>query len=251
MKSEAKNTHKKGRQALFWVLIVILALVFIFAVYSIYSYFASNRAANESSAALASLAVTSDTESEFPLTVDFDALQGENSDIVAWLYSPDTPINYPVVWYTDNDYYLHRLTDGSYNSAGTLFVDCACSKDFLGFNTIIYGHNMRVDTMFGTLTDYSDQSYYDAHPTMWLATPNQNYRVDLFSGFVTKAGSEIYTPIDDVTALADYIENAASLSTFEPNDGIEMTEHVLVLSTCSYQFNNARYVLMGYLVPCA
>ena len=58
-----------------------------------------------------------------PITVDFERLQEENKDIIAWLYCPDTEINYPVVQSKDNEYYLRRLLDGTWNIAGTLFID--------------------------------------------------------------------------------------------------------------------------------
>lgn len=57
------------------------------------------------------------------ISVDFDALRQQNGDVVAWLYGADTGLNYPVVQADDNDYYLYRLLDGSYNKNGTLFVD--------------------------------------------------------------------------------------------------------------------------------
>ena len=63
-----------------------------------------------------------------PITVDFERLQEENKDIIAWLYCPDTEINYPVVQSKDNEYYLRRLLDGTWNIAGTLFMDVSFWK---------------------------------------------------------------------------------------------------------------------------
>lgn len=97
------------------------------------------------------------------IVVDFEELWKENGDVVGWLYCPDTVINYPVVQGDDNDYYLRRLLDGSNNIAGTLFIDARNKGDFSDWNTVVYGHNMRNDTMFGTLTEYASQEYYCSH----------------------------------------------------------------------------------------
>ena len=59
----------------------------------------------------------------------------------------------------DNNYYLYRLLDGSYNKNGTLFVDAACKADFSGRNTIIHGHHMRSGAMFGHLVEYKKQAF--------------------------------------------------------------------------------------------
>ncbi len=64
------------------------------------------------------------------LNVDFDELKEINEDVAAWLYIPDTIINYPVVQGEDNNFYLKHLLDGTYNANGCLFVDCKNSADF-------------------------------------------------------------------------------------------------------------------------
>ena len=179
------------------------------------------------------------------IEVDFDALWKLNTDIVAWLYSPDTPINYPVVQSGDNEYYLRRLLDGSWNIGGTLFLDYRCPADFSHGNNIIYGHQMRSGTMFGSLKRYRDQSYYDAHPVMYLATPAGQYRVELFAGCTVSAFHEIY----DTDVTEDQLLELMKQSTFAPEHPIELDGPILTLSTCAYDFENARYIVMGKLVP--
>lgn len=117
-----------------------------------------------------------------PITVDFERLQEENKDIIAWLYCPDTEINYPVVQSKDNEYYLRRLLDGTWNIAGTLFMDYRNAADCSDLHTIIYGHNMKNNTMFGSLPKYSKQEYYEEHSVLYLLTPKQNYKVKLIAG---------------------------------------------------------------------
>ena len=99
-------------------------------------------------------AAVNETADIVPIQVDFDVLSKENQDVIGWLYCPDTSINYPVVQAADNEYYLHRLLDDSKNAAGTLFMDYRNSADLSDWNSVIYGHNMKNGSMFGSLPDY-------------------------------------------------------------------------------------------------
>lgn len=96
--------------------------------------------------------------------VDFAALEGVNSDIVAWLYGADTGLNYPIVQAEDNDYYLYRLLDGTWNKNGTIFMDYVNRSDFSDQNTLVYGHHMKSGAMFGALVQYKKQEFYDRPP---------------------------------------------------------------------------------------
>ena len=121
-----------------------------------------------------------------PITVDFERLQEENKDIIAWLYCPDTEINYPVVQSKDNEYYLRRLLDGTWNIAGTLFMDYRNAADCSDLHTIIYGHNMKNNTMFGSLhrTEGSKSGcYFNVNTTK---TPASMRQVPML-GFVREA----------------------------------------------------------------
>lgn len=183
-----------------------------------------------------------------PIEVDFEVLWETNMDVVGWIYCEDTPINFPVVQAEDNDYYLRRLIDGTWNSSGTLFTDYRNAADFSDSNTIIYGHNMKNKGMFGTLSNYKEQSYYDEHPLMWLLTADGNYKVELIAGYVTSSTSEIYSiglSEEEVLALA---EQAIEKSTFISDLQVSQGDRFVTLSTCSYEYDNARYILIGHLI---
>ena len=179
-----------------------------------------------------------------PIRVDFDILREQNPDIIGWIYSPDTPINYPIAQSEDNDYYLRRLTDGTRNTAGTIFVDFRNSADFSDRNTLVYGHNMKNDTMFGTLSEYDSQSYYESHRTLWLLTPEQSWKLEPIAGFVTRADSDSYTLFESREELVGYLEEALTRSGFESEVDPEQTERIVTLSTCTYQGVDKRYILV-------
>ncbi len=184
-----------------------------------------------------------------PVEVDFEVLLETNEDVVGWIYCEDTPINLPIVQAEDNDYYLRRLIDGTWNSSGTLFADYRNAADFSDSNTIIYGHNMKNKGMFGTLSNYKEQSYYDEHPIMWLLTPDGNYKVELIAGYVTSSTSEIYSIGNTEEEMFALAEQSIEKSTFASDFQVSQGDRFVTLSTCSYEYDNARYVLIGRLIP--
>lgn len=179
-------------------------------------------------------------------SINFDALLAENQDIVGWIYSEATPINYPMVQSSDNDFYLRRLLDGSYNIAGSIFIDYRNSPDLSDdFNTIIYGHNMKNGSMFGTLKEYKNQEYYDKHSLIYIYTPEGNYSIELIAGYQTDIYSNIYKIPETTEELQDLYEEIVELSTFKTDIQLEEGDKLLTLSTCTDGADISRYVLIG------
>ena len=112
----------------------------------------------------------SDQEQEPMLAIDFEALKKLNPHIIAWIHIPGTPVSYPVTQGEDNSYYLTRTFSGAYNGAGCIFMDYRSSLPSEGGNTVLYGHNMKNNSMFGSLKRYWDNEYYREHSSFYLYT---------------------------------------------------------------------------------
>ena len=185
-----------------------------------------------------------------PITVDFEALRAVNADVAGWIYCEGTAINYPLLQGPDNDYYLHRSYDGSRNAAGSIFVEELNRPVFADANTILYGHNMRDGSMFAALQNWADQSFYEAHPVLWLLTPERDYRVELLAGYTTSADSETYSIFAEPGPELDaYLTAALGRSDFRAAVSPAPGARWVLLSTCTYLFESARYVLHGMLCP--
>lgn len=241
------------KKVLYYALLVVLLGVFAYSAYRIGDYLAEKhksavvmKEAQKYVSVSKGDAVETGGESNDQVEVNFEDLWQINEDVVAWLYGPDSRFNYPVVQGSDNDYYLYRLLDGTWNYNGSLFLDCRNSADFSDGNSVIYGHHMKTGDMFGTLVKYKEQSYYDSHPFLYLTTPTQKYRVDLFAGCVVESNAAIYQTQDISESL---LESYRARSTFQAAGEISTDGPILTLSTCSYEFDNARYVVLGVLVP--
>ena len=239
------------------IIIIVCLFTFCFFAYKIYNYNKEESKQKDLNGNLIEEAVKvtikEDTENDdnikdkLPIDVDFKVLKNENEDIVAWLYSEGTDINYPVVQANDNDYYLRRLVDGTYNQAGTIFMDYKNNSNFDDYKTILYGHNMKNGTMFGTLTNYKNQEYYNEHKEMYLFTENKNFKVELVAGYLTSSESDIYVVSETSNTNNKLLQEAISKSTFKSEAEVKAQDKILVLSTCDYDFKNARYVLLGVL----
>ena len=179
--------------------------------------------------------------------IDFDLLEEINEDSVAWLFSPDTVIDYPIMKADDYVYYLNHLSDGTVNANGSLFIDYNNASDFSDELTVIYGHHMKSGSMFGSLVEYKGQEYYEKHPYMYLYTEKENYRIDLMYGSVIGAGQwrkNAFMYQENLEALLAYaMNNTTFVSDIDYQDG----DKIVVLSTCSYEFDDARYFVVGRL----
>lgn len=187
--------------------------------------------------------IPEDTKEE--LTGQVRQLSAEHSDSVAWLYIPDTNINYPVMQSGDNEYYAHRAADGSYLYAGSLFMDYRCSSDFSDFNSVIYGHNMGNGTMFADIPNYENEEYFMNHSYGWLTTENDVRLIDFFAVARTSDTSGLYLAVPNFNEWDNQLRNCASIY-----KEIEVTEsdHLLMLSTCTSAEGNSRTILVGKII---
>lgn len=204
--------------------------------------------------------------------VDFEALEEENSDFFGWLWCEDTLIDYPVVKGSDNEYYLHHLFDGSNNPSGCLFVDAQSDFDpedvpstyvdnaseyslnnSIINNSIIYGHHMKDDSMFGTLNNFGDQDWYEDHPCFFLILPERILRMDVFSAYVASDDMNSwqidFQGLDEYKSWIEDLEGRSEIDTILPTElygsylASEVSPAVMTLSTCSYEFENAFFVV--------
>jgi len=243
-----------NKRIFLWILLVAALAVFGysgFRYYQIQEIYASGNAAYGAIRGHVGEGDGSDRDAELgipPRDIDWDGLHADVSpDIIGWIYSPGTPIDYPIMRTDNYVHFLSRLPDGTFNANGSIFLDFNHSPDFSDLLSIIYGHHMRSGAMFGTLNAYRRQAFFEDHPVMFLYTPERNYRVDLMYGFLVAEGEFRANAFMFQENVPYLLEFAAERTTFESDVSFQPGDRLLGMSTCEYDFDNARYVVLGIL----
>ena len=184
------------------------------------------------------------------LSVNFGALKAKNSLVIAWLQGQDGSINYPVIQGSDNSYYLRRLLDGSYNTAGTLFADYRNNflKDDVSF---IYGHRMDNGTMFGQLWRYENYYYYLNHPILRLYTESAIYELQVVSALFTDISEDLSFNFQDKATFDQVISKYRAQGKYQTNVSVQYGDKLVCLYTCSYHIRDGRLWLLCKLVRVA
>jgi sortase B len=245
-----------NKRILLWILLVAALGVFAYAAHGywqVQQVYASGNAAFD---AIRNLAIydgePTDEDAYWgipPKGIDWDALREINEDTIGWIYSPGTVIDYPIMRADDYSWFLSRLPDGTFNANGSIFLDFNHSPDFSEPISVIYGHHMRSGAMFGTLNHYRQQSFFEDHPVMFLYTPQRNYRVDLMYGFVVAEGewrARAFMFQENIPSLLAFADDR---TTFRSDISWSEGDRILAMSTCEYDFDDARYVVLGILRP--
>lgn len=185
--------------------------------------------------------------------ISFEQLKEINADIYAWIYIPDTKVDYPVLQSADNDeYYLMHNLDGSYGYPGCIFSQMLNERDFRDNNTILYGHNMKDGTMFRTLHYYQNEEFFYNNPYIYIYTENGVLVYQIFAAY--NAGDEHILNTYDLiteTGYASYIEKIelnARLGGYIRDDILLSTDRrMITLSTCTDK-SDERYLVQAVLI---
>lgn len=194
------------------------------------------------------------TDTQKPKKSRYAKLVEQNPDFIGWIEIEGTKLNYPVMYTPQEpEYYLHRNFDGEYEYSGLPFVDGACTLDPRSTNVIIYGHNMKNDTMFSHLLDYQEKSYYDEHPQIIFNTIYGDATYEIVSVILSKAfyddeeGFRYYGFTDAGTEadFNEYMENIRALELYDTGVRAQYGDELLTLSTCEYSQENGRLAVIA------
>jgi len=187
-------------------------------------------------------------QEEWQPYVDFDELNERFPGIVAWIKSPNGEIDYPVMQYSNNTYFLGRLPDGKSHRSGSIFMDYRNNSDFSDRSILIYGHESQEREMFGSLKNYRRQAYFAENPVIHLYTPFADHEIVIFAVHLAHSEKD-YPPIrfasDD--AFLEYIKHIRSVSLINSDVIVSADDQIVSLCTCAYDFDEARLVVVGVI----
>ncbi len=252
----SKGTKKKSGagKVVWWLILLIAIAVFCVSGYKLASTMMEYKKADneyekleEEYAEVPQDVTTSDeVEEEEGPVIDFDALKAVNEDVIGWLVVEALDISYPIVQSDDNDFYLHRTTEKTYNFAGSIFLDYMNKPDFSDCHSIVYGHNMKNGSMFGTLKQFRNEDVYSKSMYFWICTPEKNYKYRIFSAHEVQVESEAYTLFSGPgKAFEDYLKKMKELSEIPVGDvAFDKMDRVVSLSTCTGD-SSTRFIVQG------
>ena len=184
---------------------------------------------------------------------EYVALYNKNKSLIGWIRIADTIIDYPVMQTKDNEYYLKHNFDQKKDDNGCIFLDCNCDVLLGNDNWILYGHHMNNGKMFSSLIKYANEDYYKEHKIIEFDTIYEKGRYEVMYAF----RSRIYTADDvrfkyyqfiDASSYEEfesYMEEMADMSLIDTGVTAEYGDKLLTLSTCDYQEENGRFVVVA------
>ena len=193
-------------------------------------------------------------ETDVPVLEKYRNLHAINPDMVGWIKIEGTQIDYPVMYTPeDGNFYLHHDFEGKTSRSGVPFIDERCSVGQPGANIIIYGHNMKNGSMFGTLDAYKDDAWFQAHPVINYDTLNERGEYEIVAVFQ----SQVYKKNDDAfkfynylgtgtkSEFDDFYDNIKALSLYDTGVEAQFGDTLVTLSTCDYQVDDGRLVIVA------
>ncbi len=251
----AGRTPKKGGpwRVVFWVALVVFVLAIAALGAIAFSYWQGQHAYD--TLAEEAFDAPSDVEgtSLADLTVDWDALRAINPDVVGWIYIPDTIVNYPIMYSGDDETYLTRDfygNEGGWWMAdyGAVFLSGYNAPDFSDANSIVYGHNLLNGSMFADVAKFADNGQFNSHRTVYLLTPQGNYRLTSFAVVNVFADDPlVQTSFASEQDYAAYVQDKIDRSIVTPDEGmpdVASISQTFAFSTCDHDhYEDKRYVL--------
>lgn len=179
---------------------------------------------------------------------DLAALRETNEDVIGWISIPDTPVLYPLMYSGDNDYYLKHTWDKQPNEAGSIFLEQYNQPDLSDFNTIVYGHRMRNNSMFGSLKYYVEQEYWEEHPYIYIFDDNGAHRYEIFSAYEASVTGKTYRlELNETEDRQSFLDACIGWSVIDTGVVPTVNDRILTLSTCTGRGYETRWVVQACL----
>lgn len=237
----------KIKKILLYVLLMIFLIGFVYSSIKIFFYIKDN-VQNEKIKATTdnNIKIVDNLDENIEeYTIDFQKLKEVNSDTIGWLKVNGTNIEYVVVKGNDNDYYLNHNFEKEKNSAGWIFADYRNKFDYTDYNTVIYGHNMKNDSMFGTLKNALKEDWYNNEENrhIILVTEKGTFTYEVFSVYEEKASDyPIQTGFSNDNEYLNFLNTIKDKSITDFNVELSAEKGILTLSTCGND-NKNRVIL--------
>lgn len=249
MRKAKRMKKNNNKRFLNFIIYIILFFILIYSGIKIYEWYRDKNNNSELSEKIKENIIIQEDENsdnnQKVYMIDFNKLKEQNSDVIAWIKVNNTNIEYPIVKTENNSFYLNHSFDKTDNSSGWIFADYRNKFDGTDKNIIIYGHNRRDGSMFGSMKNILSEEWYnnDENTNIVLNMENENCIYKVFS--VYKIESEDYyikTDFKNDYEYEKFINTIKGRSIKDFNVDVSKEDNILTLSTCATS-NKYRVVL--------
>ena len=177
-----------------------------------------------------------------------DNLFEKNIDYRGWIKIDNTNINYPILQGQDNEEYLYKDINNEYIVSGSIFMNYL-NNGFDDQNTVLFGHNMKNGTMFANLKKYKEEDFFYNNNYIEIELSNGQYlKYKVFSVYITDINDNYTkTSFEDKDEYKEFLERIKNKSIYKSDISVNENDKIITLSTCSYEFDDARLVVTGKL----
>lgn len=229
------------------VIICICIVIFLISSYELYKIFSEYNKNTNVYEEIKEVVPTIKTEN-YIAKEEFENLKLQNKDFKFWIRVPETEIDYPVVQGVDNDEYLYTNFKGESNKGGSIFLDASNNIEE-DKNLVVYGHNMRDGSMFGTLRRLKSHEYFDKNNKIYIYLEDKTLEYEIFSVYTEDATLESYkTKFSNDEEYRNYINRALSKSFFSFDVKDIDKSKIVTLTTCTNVTDEERLIVHGKLI---
>lgn len=178
-----------------------------------------------------------------------DNLFEKNINYRGWIKIDNTNINYPILQGQDNEEYLYKDINNEYIVSGSIFMNYL-NNGFDDQNTVLFGHNMKNGTMFANLKKYKEEDFFYNNNYIEIELSNGQYlKYKVFSVYITDINDNYTkTSFEDKDEYKEFLERIKNKSIYKSDISVNENDKIITLSTCSYEFDDARLVVTGKLI---
>lgn len=224
---------------------VMMLVLLLYSAYCLWDNYNIDRAAFAADGLMRYKPVAQDGQS----APTMEELQALNPDVRSWITVDGTHIDYPVVQGADNMQYVNTSVLGEFSLSGAIFLDSRCAADLSDPYLLLYGHHMDSGAMFGDVTNFLEQAYFDSHPTGTLTLADGTvFQMTFFACVAVDASDPVIYPPDSGNGLEDLLTRIQQTAV-QSRELADAPDRVIGLSTCLEAETNGRAVLFGSLEP--
>lgn len=250
MKLRIKNT-------IYYLTLLLLSIIFIISLKNIINWLYDNNHTKKMIDKISDNTIikkvddndNQEDNAENLMDIDFEKLKKINSDVVGYIIVNNTNINYPVVKTDDNEFYLNHSFDRSYNKAGWVFMDYRNHNDYFDTNTILYAHGRLDNTMFGTLRNVIEESWYKNQDNYIINYSNDYYNTmwQVFSVYKIKTTNDyLNINFSSPKKYQEFIDLIKNRSVYDFKVDVTSDDKLMTLSSCYDDIN--KVVLHAKLI---